>query len=113
MVVWIFLSLSLLFSSPVWARNNDDAFASAQKAYDKKNEAALAADLRELQANNYILAPYADYWLMLLRLSQASNDSVVDFLNRYADYPFADRVRGEWLKQLGKRQYQYLKQVTK
>lgn len=104
LAVWIFLSLSLLFSSPVWARNNDEAFASAQKAYDKKNEAALAASLRELQANDYILAPYADYWLMLLRLSQASNESVLDFLNRYADYPFADRVRGEWLKQLGKRQ---------
>src|SRR3546814_2514078 len=100
LAVWIFLSLSLLFSSPVWARNNDEAFASAQKAYDKNNETALAASLRELQANNYILAPYASYWLMLLRLSQSSTESVLDFLDKYADYPLADRVSRAWLKTL-------------
>ena len=103
-VAWIFLSLSLLFSSSVWAQSSDEIFASAQTAYKRLNEAALEEDVRELQARNYILAPYADYWLMLLRLSQASNESVMDFLNKYADFPFADRVRGEWLKQLGKRQ---------
>lgn len=103
-VAWIFLGLSLLFCSPLWAKSNSEVFASAQNAYKKKNEMALEQDVRELQANNYILAPYADYWLMLLRLSQASNESVLDFLHKYADFPFADRVRGEWLKQLGKRQ---------
>lgn len=103
-VAWIFLSLLLLFSAPSWAKSNDEVFASAQNAYKRNNETALEEDVRELQANNYILAPYADYWLMLLRLSQASNESVLDFLHKYADFPFADRVRGEWLKQLGKRQ---------
>lgn len=103
-LAWIFLGLSLLFCSPAWAQSNDAVFASAQNAYKKQNELALEADVRELQANNYILAPYADYWLMLLRLSQASNESVRDFLQKYADFPFADRVRGEWLKKLGKRQ---------
>ena len=41
---------------------------------------------------------------MLLRLSQADNATVQNFLTRYADFPFADRLRGEWLKQLGARQ---------
>lgn len=103
-LAWIFLGLSLLFCGPAWAQSNDAVFASAQNAYKKQNELALEQDVRELQANNYILAPYADYWLMLLRLSQASNESVRDFLQKYVDFPFADRVRGEWLKQLAKRQ---------
>ena len=103
-VAWILLCFTLLFCSSSWAQSNDAVFASAQNAYKKQNELALEQDVRELQANNYILAPYADYWLMLLRLSQASNDSVRDFLQKYADFPFADRVRGEWLKKLGKRQ---------
>lgn len=103
-VAWILLSLSLLFSGSAGAQSNNEIFASAQNAYKRSNETALEEDVRELQANNYVLAPYADYWLMLLRLSQASNDSVADFLHKYADFPFADRVRGEWLKQLGKRQ---------
>jgi len=100
----ILLSLSLLFSSAAWSQSNSDIFLSAQDAYKRKNETALEEDVRELQSNSYLLAPYADYWLMLLRLSQASNESVLDFLHKYADFPFADRVRGEWLKQLGKRQ---------
>jgi len=103
-VAWILLSLSLLFSGPAWAQSDSEIFASAQDAYKRNNETALEEDVRELQSNNYVLAPYADYWLMLLRLSQASNESVADFLHKYADFPFADRVRGEWLKQLGKRQ---------
>ncbi|HEU4708965.1 MAG TPA: transglycosylase SLT domain-containing protein [Methylophilaceae bacterium] len=103
-VAWVILGLSLLCAGTVEAASNDEIFASAQADYKKSNDAALEEDVRELQANHYILAPYADYWLMLLRLSTASNDAVTDFLEKYADFPFADRVRGEWLKQLGKRQ---------
>lgn len=100
----IFLSILFLFSSPVWALSQDEIFLNARDAYKAQNEQTLAQDTQQLQGQNYVLAPYADYWLMLLRLSQASNDSVHDFLTRYADLPFADRLRGEWLKALGKRQ---------
>ncbi len=100
----IFLGLTLLFSSPAWASGNDDIFASARNAYKNRDDQALAQYFHQLQAHNYVLAPYADYWLMLLHLSDADNDSVRDFLTRYADLSFADRVRGEWLKALGKRQ---------
>lgn len=94
----------LLASTPVWALSNDELFAAARDAYKNRDEAALADATRQLQNQNYILAPYADYWLTLLRLSQADNQTMQEFLDRYPDYPFADRVRGEWLKQLGKRQ---------
>src|SRR4051812_3989422 len=101
-LAWIFLSWSLLLSGSANALNiavlnNDALFEDARDAYKKQDDAALEAYTRQLQAQNYILAPYADYWLMLLRLSQADADTVRDFLNTYRELPFADRVRGEWL----------------
>jgi soluble lytic murein transglycosylase len=99
-----FLLGSLLCSSlPAWALNDDVVFNNARNAYKNQNELALSGYTQQLQTQNYLLAPYADYWLMLLRLNQAENTTVRDFLGRYADFPFVDRLRGEWLKALGKR----------
>lgn len=97
-------SLSVLFAPAVWAASGDEFFNNAREAYKARDEVALSLYVQQLQAQNYVLAPYTDYWLMLLRLSQADNATVRDFINRYSDLPFADRVRGEWLKALGKRQ---------
>lgn len=84
------------------AAAGDEDFLAARAAYDKKNTIALSEHLLQLQKQNHILAPYADYWLMLLNLSEADDQTVVDFLNTYSDYPFADRLRGEYLKKLAK-----------
>ena len=100
----ILLSAFLFVSSPALGMNADQTFAHAQNAYQSKNVKALADDASQLHAQNYILAPYVDYWLMLITLSTIDKTAVRDFLSQYADYPFADRVRGEWLKSLGKRQ---------
>lgn len=86
----------------------DILFNKARDAYQSKNEAALTDALQQMQAQQYILAPYANYWLMLLQMgnpdADTSNERMQMFFNQYADYPFTDRLRGEWLKQLGKRQ---------
>lgn len=84
--------------------SNDEMFNGARVAYQARDELALSQYTQQLQAQNYILAPYADYWLMLLRLNQADTNTVRDFMARYATLPFADRVRGEWLKALARRQ---------
>ncbi len=93
-----------LFCSPVLAMSDQALFQHARESYNAKNEAALADDLAELNAQEYLLAPYADYWLMLLRLDKADSDEVQNFLSKYGNYPFAERLRGEWLKKLGKQQ---------
>ena len=103
-LAWILVGIFLALSTPARADTAQDIFVNARDAYKAHNELALALDAQQLQAQNYVLAPYADYWLILLRLSQADNAAMQTFLNRYADLPFADRVRTEWLKQLGKRQ---------
>lgn len=92
------------FSLQVSAFSDDALFQHARESYATKNEIALAEDVSQLKAQQYLLAPYADYWLMLLRLEQAESAEIEEFLSKYADMPFAERLRGEWLKKLAKQQ---------
>jgi soluble lytic murein transglycosylase len=98
------LSLALFVVCNAWGMTVDQTFAHAQNAYQTKNAKALAEDASQLHSQNYILASYADYWLMLITLTSSDKAMVRDFLSQYSDYPFAERVRVEWLKILGKRQ---------
>jgi soluble lytic murein transglycosylase len=84
--------------------SDQDTFIAARAAYKSRDDRALTAYATQLHADNYVLAPYLDYWNLLLKLEKADADEVQAFLIRYADYPFAERVRSEWLKVLGKRQ---------
>ena len=96
------LAAACILAPTAYAATGDAEFLQARAAYDKKNSIALSEHVQQLQNQNYILAPYADYWLMLLNLEDADNQTVLDFINTYSDYPFADRLRGEYLKKLGK-----------
>ncbi len=98
------LTTALMLASRAYALAGDDDFLQARAAYDKKNAIALSEYVQQLQNQNYLLAPYADYWLMLLNLEDADNQTVINFLNTYYEYPFADRLRGEYLKKLAKNQ---------
>ena len=102
------LSVSMFTLAFGETESADALFNKARDAYQAKNEAVLADVLQRLQTQQYILAPYVNYWWILLQLgkpdNEAVNESVQAFLTQYADYPFTDRLRGEWLKQLGKRQ---------
>lgn len=95
------LALGMLYALPAMATGDSD-FLRARADYEKKNAIALVEDVAQLQSQNYPLAPYADYWLMLLNLDDASKEQVQEFLAKYEAYPFADRLRGEYLKKLGK-----------
>lgn len=97
--------LALFFlTSPAWAMGGDESFSRAQAAYQSRNDRQLAEFANQLHAQNHVLAAYADYWLILLKLSSSDTPTVQTFLTQNADYPFADNVRGEWLKVLAKRQ---------
>lgn len=99
-VLW----LSLLGFSQAWAGSAADSFLAARAAYQAHDARALDAYASQLQAQKYLLAPYADYWRLLLRLDQANEQQVRAFLTDYEDLPFSERVRVEWLKTLGKRE---------
>lgn len=80
-----------------------DLLLQANDAYKRKDVLTLSDYSSQLQANQYLLAPYADYWLMLLNLDTADSATVKTFIEKYKDYPFSDRIRGEWIKTLQKR----------
>ena len=96
--------LSIGFALPTFAMSDDLLLKHAREAYSTQNEIALAQDVTDLKLQEHVLAPYAEYWLMLLRLSQAEPAEVEAFLTRHAEMSFADKLRGEWLKKLGKEQ---------
>lgn len=98
-----FLYITLLPTQAL-ALSDQSLFQHARESYASKNKIALAEDVSQLKVQAYLLAPYADYWLMLLSLEQADNTEVLNFLSQYQDMPFAERLRGEWLKKLGKQQ---------
>lgn len=88
--------------SSAYAAVGDKDVLLAREAYDKNNAIALSQHVQQLERQQHILAPYANYWLMLLNLSDASHQDVTNFLDQYSEYPFADRLRGEYLKKLGR-----------
>lgn len=100
-ILAVFLSLSVSFTV---GASEQDTFSAARAAYKARDDKGLAVYAAQLQAGNYVLAPYLEYWRLLLRLEKAEPADVQAFIARYADYPFAERVRAEWLKILGKRQ---------
>ncbi len=87
-----------------FAASGDEEFLLARTAYTQKNAIALSEYTQQLQSQDYLLAPYAEYWLILLSLNEVDNKTVVDFINAYSNYPFADKLRGEYLKKLAKEQ---------
>jgi soluble lytic murein transglycosylase len=50
-----------------------------------------------------VLEPLAAYWDMRARLESASSADIRSFLNTYAGSYYEDRLRNDWLQQLGKR----------
>ncbi len=91
--------------SPVCAQGRDSShydeaigdMAQAYKARDHKRLASLLPQVR-----GYILEPWGAYWELSARLDQASNAEVQDFFNRYSGTYQEDKLRTEWLLQLGR-----------
>lgn len=82
--------------------NADDDFLAARDAYIARNAARLDQYARKLQ--NSVLAPWVQYWQLSLALDGSDASIVQAFLARNADSYLADKLRGEWLKILGKQQ---------
>ena len=81
---------------------DDEEFLAAREAYrvhklDRLNESA-----RYLEG--YVLQSYVSYWQLQSHLETAQPEEVRDFFTRYEDSPLVDRLRGDWLKVLGKAQ---------
>jgi len=74
------------------------------KAYDAFRAGdALKLAKASVPLGGHVLAPYLDYWRLKLRLDAVPDAEVRTFLLREAGSYVADRLRADWLKELGKR----------
>ena len=71
--------------------------AQAYKQRDRKRLSSLLS-----QARGHPLEPWAAYWELSTRLDEASGTEIQDFLSRYSGTYQEDRLRNEWLLQLGR-----------
>ena len=83
------------------AAQSDADFQAARVAFDRSDRTRLDALAPKLAT--HVLQPYVAYWQLKLRLDFADDDEVKAFLARWPQTPFADRLRVDWLKALGKR----------
>ena len=86
----------------VMAQNRgDDTLLEMQQAFRKGDRKKL--ELLLPAARGHALEPWAAYWELKLRLTDASPQEVQGFLQRYAGTYQEDRLRNDWLLLLGQR----------
>lgn len=71
--------------------------AQAYKQRDRRQLSALLA-----QARGHVLEPWAAYWELSARLQEANATEIQEFFSRYSGTYQEDRLRADWLLQLGR-----------
>ncbi len=79
----------------------DDAIVEMQQAFRKRDKNKLGLLLPVTRG--HVLEPWAAYWELRARLQEATPDEVQSFLTRWAGTYQEDRLRNDWLRQLGQR----------
>ena len=98
------IGLCLLVMPPaLHAENGDDNIVDARDAFRKKDKSRLVIDRAAALAANHPLAPWAEYWELTNRLADAQQDELNAFYSRWPGTYVEDRLRNDWLLELGKR----------
>jgi soluble lytic murein transglycosylase len=97
----------LIFSllSPALGQTNapnkaDELILEMNQAFKKNDKAQLSRLLPK--AKGHALEPWAAYWELRVRLDQARDLEIQQFLTQYAGTYAEDRLRNDWLLQLGR-----------
>jgi soluble lytic murein transglycosylase len=94
-------ALAVSCGLPAHAQPADATILEAREALRKKDKARLAA-LRSAAAG-HALAPWVDYWELTNRLPEAQHSELEAFYARWSGSYVEDRLRNDWLLELGKR----------
>jgi soluble lytic murein transglycosylase len=81
----------------------DETLVQAREALRLRNTARLLAARDTLTAARHPLASWADYWELNHRLAQAQQAELDAFYARWPGTYVEDRLRNDWLLELGKR----------
>ncbi|HEX7436484.1 MAG TPA: lytic transglycosylase domain-containing protein, partial [Caldimonas sp.] len=87
----------------VWAQGADATVLDAREALRKKDRNRLASDRAAAAAERNPLAMWVDYWELSNRLSDAQQDELNAFAARWNGTYVEDRLRNDWLLELGRR----------
>nr|WP_233556494.1 lytic transglycosylase domain-containing protein [Noviherbaspirillum sedimenti] len=93
---------AIVLALPVAHAASDDDVFMAMRDAARRNDAAQAADLAA-RLPNYAIPSYVDYYRLKPRLKDASGAEIRDYLARYDGAAIADRLRNDWLLELGKK----------
>ncbi len=85
---------------PIYSTSQDNNFLALREA-SRRNEAGKAADLA-VRLSDYPMPAYVDYYRLKPRIQTASSNEIRDFLTRYDGMAIADRLRNDWLLELGR-----------
>ncbi|MBC7413636.1 MAG: lytic transglycosylase domain-containing protein [Herminiimonas sp.] len=80
--------------------NDDDAFLALREAV-RRDDATTTAALAD-RLPNYTIGSYIDYYRLKVRLRDASPNDVRAFLTRHDRSAIGDRMRNDWLLELGR-----------
>ncbi|HJV71781.1 lytic transglycosylase domain-containing protein [Ideonella sp.] len=89
--------------APLAAQDRDDPIRAAREAFGKKDKLRLATLRAQVLEAKHPLAPWVDYWELNTRLTEARVDEVEAFYRRWPGSYVEDRLRNDWLLELGHR----------
>ena len=92
-----------LMSSSALAQTNDKAIIDARDALKAKDRPRLVAARSAALAQQHPLAQWADYWELSDRLNDARPEELNAFFARWPGTYVEDRLRNDWLLELGRR----------
>ena len=79
----------------------EDPIPAAADAYRVKSVPRLAAAVAA--ARGHVLEIYPEYWQLVLSLDEATPEMIRSFLAKYPQSYLGDRLRADWIRQLGRR----------
>jgi len=82
-------------------RRADDAFLLLRDAV--RQDDAAKADFYANRLASYSIPSYVDYYRLKPRLKDASSAEIRDFMKRYEGQAIVDRLRNDWLLELGRK----------
>jgi soluble lytic murein transglycosylase len=98
-------TLCLLLALPpaVLAQTGSDTIVEAREAFRKKDRDRLAAARAAALAAQHPLALWADYWDFSSHVADLQQSDIDAFYTRWPGTYVEDRLRNDWLLELGKR----------
>jgi soluble lytic murein transglycosylase len=90
-------------AATVLAAGTDETLLQAREALRRKDQAALNAAATSLQRARHPLVQWADYWALTNRLVEARQADLDAFYARWPGTYVEDRLRNDWLLELGAR----------